>query len=201
MHQPIAWSLDPRGKERGVVKTLPLLLLVCLTAQTAVAAPAQILLLRHGEKPDSGDELSPKGWERAKALPALLAREEFAKYGPPVALFGMSPTKHRGAVRAIQTLKYLSEHLGVPIDQRFRRGEEKKLAHSLMEDPRYEGKLVVVCWEHRELSDILRALGMPDPPRYRGSRFDRAWLVKIDGGKVAGFQDLPQTLLPGDGEK
>ena len=38
-----------------------------LVASSAFAAPAQILILRHGEKPLSGNTLSAQGYQRAEA--------------------------------------------------------------------------------------------------------------------------------------
>ena len=38
----------------------------------AAAQPAQVLVIRHGEKPESGEHLSLKGQERAAALALIL---------------------------------------------------------------------------------------------------------------------------------
>ena len=39
--------------------------------ERASATPAEIIFLRHAEKPTEGSELNPRGWERAKALATL----------------------------------------------------------------------------------------------------------------------------------
>jgi hypothetical protein len=50
-------------------------------AQTSPASGETIVLIRHGEKPDSGlGQLTCKGLNRALALPALL----IGRYGKPV---------------------------------------------------------------------------------------------------------------------
>lgn len=181
----------------------------------ALSMPAHILLIRHGEKPDSGDELSPRGWDRAKALPSLFEREPYAGFGAPAALFGMAPksqdeiaaeppandgTKNEdeGSVRAIQTLKYVSEKFGLKIIDKYKKGDEQALADQLRTDDKLNGKFVVVCWEHKALTDLAADLGVDPAPKYPGSHFDRAWLLTMDGDKVARFQDLPENLLPGD---
>jgi hypothetical protein len=184
------------------MKTALLFLLSLLTlAPAAFAMPAQILLLRHGEKPAQGDELSPRGWERAKALPGLFERKPYSDFGAPAALFGMA-AKHgdSGSIRAIQTLKYVSERFRSPVDDRFRKGEEKELARELRNNHALDGKFVVICWEHKMLSDIAAALGVNPVPQYPGDRFDRAWLVTMEGDK-ASFRDLPEKLLDGDDDQ
>ena len=68
---------------------------VCtFAASFADAKPAKILLLRHAEKPDYGDDLSSRGWERARALPDLFkSRSEFSSLGAPAALYAMTPNQ------------------------------------------------------------------------------------------------------------
>ncbi len=172
--------------------------------------PSHILLIRHGEKPDSGPELSPQGWERAKALPAMFDRQPYKDFGVPAALFGMG-AKEKSAleggnensddttsVRAIQTLKYVGERFGLPVIDKYRKGDEQELADYLRNDKSLDGKFVVICWEHKALSDLANDFGVSPVPKYPGDHFDRAWLLTMDGEKVQSFQNLPEKVLPGD---
>ena len=75
-----------------------------LATQSLWSMPAQILLMRHGEKPVVGNELSPQGWRRAQALPTLFSRPELRRFGLPVGLYAMAPSHPGGSIRAIETL-------------------------------------------------------------------------------------------------
>jgi hypothetical protein len=176
--------------------------LAFLAPLSVSAAPAEILLLRHAEKPEQGPHLSEKGWERAKALPALFARPELRRYGAPAALFAMAARHEGGSVRAIETLKYVSEGLHLPLDTRFTRDEVGPLVDAILHDRSLDGKLVVVCWEHEVLTEIAEELGVKDAPDYPGKKFDRAWLLTFgEEGRRPELTDLPEHLLPGDDER
>ena len=118
------------------------LLLISLMSETLFAMPSQILLMRHGEKPDAGNELSEQGWQRAKALPELfLNRNEFRKYGFPVALYAMSPDKPGGSIRAIQTLKFVAEKLNLPLKTNFTRDQVNELINNIKNNKNYNKDL------------------------------------------------------------
>ena len=64
--------------------------------QTPLARPAQIILLRHGEKPadESNPHLSAEGRARAQALVSFLTTSPgLMTNGLPVALFAAQPTR------------------------------------------------------------------------------------------------------------
>jgi hypothetical protein len=60
----------------------------------------------------------------------------------------------------------------------------------------YEGKTVLICWEHHAIRDLARELGVQDAPDFPG-RFDRVWVISWHNGK-AKLRDLPQQLMQGD---
>ncbi len=176
-------------------------LLAILLSGTATAMPAQILLLRHAEKPDQGDELSAKGWARAKALPKLFyERPEFQAYGLPVALYGMGrESPSNGSVRSMQTLQFVSTDLHLPVISDFVKGDERELVSAIRSNRELDGHLVVICWEHKMLTEIASYLHVDPLPYYPSEKFDRAWLLTMNGERTPSFQDLPELLLPGDG--
>ncbi len=176
------------------------LITLLLTTQTLLAMPAQILLIRHGEKPDQGNELSQQGWLRAKALPNLfLKRTDFSTYGLPAVFYAMSPSKLGGSVRAIQTVKFASEQFHVPVETRFTRDQVSELVANIKNDQSLNGKMIVICWEHKVLLDIAAQLGVKQNLSWPSEQYDRVWNLTFDNqGKLKKFQDLPQRLLPSD---
>ncbi len=180
------------------------LVLYLVALQLAAARPAQVVLLRHAEKPadESNLHLSPRGEQRAKALPTLFTRDPaLTNHGAPVALFAARPTRKGHSARPGETLAPLSRALRVPIQTPFPAKDADRVAKTILKDPAYDGKTVVVCWVHDELPALAEALGVkPRPPDWRGHVFDRMWVISY-AGKQATLQDLPQNLLPGDSRR
>lgn len=169
-----------------------------------VAQPAQILILRHGEKPDepAALHLSPRGQMRANALPSLLGKGSFLTSNAPVAAIYASRATKRGAgQRPGETVAPLARSLGVPLQTPFLTEQYAQMAHSILSNPAYRGKTVILCWTHHDLADLAGALGAdPKPPKWKEDVYDRVWRVSFEGGRVC-FQDLPQRLLRGDAKK
>lgn len=174
-----------------------------LLSETLFAMPAQILLMRHGEKPVVGNELSEQGWLRAKALPQLfLDRAEFQRYGLPVALYAMSPNKEGGSLRAIQTLKYVSKQLNLPMETDFTRDQVDELINNIKNNKSYDNKMIVICWEHKVLVKIANRLGLNEVSQWPSEQFDRIWSLNFSPeGTLTGFKNLPEKLLPTDSQE
>src|SRR6266853_3476018 len=97
-----------------VMKIKRLILPVLLAAQGVMAQPAQIILIRHGEKPEDPEavHLSKAGEKRARELvPFLTTDPEMTKHGLPVALYATKTTKHGHGQRTQETITPLSKHL------------------------------------------------------------------------------------------
>jgi hypothetical protein len=172
-----------------------------LTATAAHALPAQVLLIRHGEKPDEGNELSAKGWLRAKALPQLFHRAEFSRNGAPAVVFAQKPKSDGGQSRPFHTLQFVASEFHLTVDVDFARDDVDGITHDVLKNPAYNGKFVVICWEHKVLEDIAAALGVQPKPNYPKEHFDRAWLLTYSGKDATPkFEDLPEHLLPGDSD-
>jgi hypothetical protein len=131
---------------------------------TAVAAPLRIILLRHGEKADSW-ELCSVGQERANALAAYYlgrnaAQSLFGQGEAPAAF--LSITLHTLELAApaaaswgLPLTLYAVVPDGTPKDGKDaalnRRTQEA--AHDLMTNPLWQGKTVVMVWEHKHIAD------------------------------------------------
>lgn len=178
-------------------------------AGPAFAAPAQVILIRHGEKPENGGQLNPQGFKRAEALVKFFKSEPAVlRYGTPIAIYAAGPKNEDSSVRSIQTVTPLARALNLQIDSRFTRGQTHKIVADLMENPAYEGRMVLICWQHKNLVEI--ALNLAEynnstqaaiPLLWPDETFDRAWILDLSDGKVTSFKNLPQRLLPGDSLK
>ena len=159
----------------------------------ASSGPATIMLIRHGE--DGGDvnyHLSPEGAKRAQALAQL--------FGPrlPKPDIIIATRASKASDRPMETVEPLAKVLHLPIDNRFKDDDYVTLAHDLLTDERYSGKVVLVCWHHGKMPKLARALGVNDAPKWPNSQFDHVWVIDYSKKGRARMDDLPQRLLPGD---
>jgi hypothetical protein len=189
---------------RPTLRSLGGLGLACVwlawAAVTASATPAEIIILRHAEKPAVGSELNARGWERARALPeSFLNDPRLLDHGRAVAIYVGAPPKPGGSVRSIQTMEPTSQALNLPLHREITRDEIDALAKAILGNPAYEGKTVVVCWEHKKIPGMLQALGCTTGPSFWADEvYDRYWIIDYAADHLTRFRNLPQRLLPGD---
>ncbi len=179
------------------------LLVLARGSVAATAAPAQIIFLRHAEKPEVGIELDERGRERAQALVGLFTKDaRVLERGPAAVIYAMKQAKPNTSIRAIQTVEPTARALGLPLDTRFTRDEIAAVARALLTDARADGKTVLVCWEHDAIPRIVKALGYAKcPAEWPGKSYDRLWILDLENGRPVRFRDLPQRLLSGDRKK
>jgi len=164
------------------------------------ATPAQIIFVRHAEKPAQGPELNARGWERAENLVLLFKVDERVReHGLPVAIFAASPQTPGGSIRSIQTMEPTSRALRIPLHRSIKRDDLAALVQAVRHDPGFSGKTVVVCWEHKKIPVMLALFGWKKGPTLWGDQvFDRLWILDFDHDRPVRFRDLPQKVLPGD---
>ena len=164
------------------------------------AMPAEVILLRHGEKPEQGNILSEQGFARAKALPDFFKNNIFVnRIGPNVSIYAMRPSRADGSIRAIQTMEPTAKALSVPLHEDFSKIQIDGLVNEIKTNSNYNGHTVVVCWEHKMIPLIAKALGAATAPQqWNGAVFDRAWVLEFDSIRVRNFKDIPEHVLPSD---
>jgi hypothetical protein len=182
----------------------PLFLVAVLAAAVpAAAAPAQVIIIRHGEKPASGPDLDEQGYARAQALVDFFEHApSVTRFGPPAAIYAMDPKDADGSQRPIETVTPLADALHLAIDADYKREKIPELVHDVMTNAAADGRTVLICWEHKAIPDIARAFGVASPPDWKGKVFDRAWVLTykgtVEGSAVWDFADVPEHVLPGD---
>lgn len=172
----------------------------------ALALPKAIILLRHAEKPEDPNDpgLSPRGWERARALPRIFTENtELKKLGPPDFLYAAGLKKITSSLRSIQTLQFVGEIYNLEVHQNYIRDDYVSLIHDINTNTLFDEKIIVICWQHDILTDFLNGFGIPQKIIYPKKIFDRIWLVTYDNAENEApiktiFTDMPQQLLSGD---
>lgn len=177
-----------------MIWTKSLILLVAVlplaaSAPAPVQRPANIILIRHGEKPaDPNDpHLAPAGVKRAEKLVAFVTRDPaMTALGTPVAVFATATTKGDDGQRTQETVAPLARALSLPVQTPYHGKDYAALAKQILANPAFAGKTVVVCWNHEEIPELAAALGVtPQPPKWKGSVFDVVYVISYRDGKVS----------------
>ena len=175
---------------------------------------------------DGGRHLSVRGSARAAAVPSLFIptlpqlscalhrhaldfvggyrqiplKGAASRFLTPNFIFATARSKH--SKRPIETVTPLATALNLPINDRFadRDPDIKMMAGAILNELAFAGKIVLICWHHGKIPDIVKALGISQPPKWDGKVFDRIWQVTFPRRKAT-LVDLPQQLLFGDSAK
>ena len=117
---------------------------------------AVILIIRHAEKPESGDGLAPAGQKRAEAYVNYF--KTFTVNSKPLhldALFATADSKNSRRPRL--TVEPLSRALHLPVNNRVKDKDFQQLVDELKS--RSHGKEILICWHHGEIPSLIRGLG------------------------------------------
>jgi hypothetical protein len=171
-----------------------------LLAANGYSGPAQVIIIRHGEKPPVGNHLNDRGRARAQALVGFFKNNpEVTQYGAPAAIYAMKPSSDDGSFRPIETVTPLSQSLGLSIIEDYAKKDGLAMIQAILSNASYAGKMVLICWEHHDIVNLVRYFGWDSgPDSWKGDVFDRAWILNFENRKLVSFKDVPQRLLPGD---
>jgi hypothetical protein len=180
--------------------------LLAVSTPCAIAAPARIIILRHGEKADAW-KLCEIGEQRAKALAlTYLGRDTvkslFAAGEEPAFFFAITPNTAALASPSVASWnKPIIFYSAMPksggSDDDFTAAlnqRTQEAARNVLANPTLDGKTVVMVWEHKHIADealeakhenepvTLRQLFkldiLPDVPKsWPGENYDYFWIV------------------------
>ncbi|MFO0966835.1 MAG: hypothetical protein U0793_14780 [Gemmataceae bacterium] len=167
-----------------------------LAGSGALAMPGQVLIIRHAEKGED-EHLSARGRERAAALAVyFLERAEVLEKGRPVAVYAQKSTMKRPSKRPVETVAPVAAALMQKVIV-YSHSDYLKMVEEIKTKREYEGKTVLICWEHTAIEDVAKAFGVKETPRWRGKDFDRVWVLTFSGDGVT-LRNLGQRLMFGD---
>ena len=178
----------------------------------AGATPAQVVIIRHGEKPAVGNQVTPQGCERAYSLPRFFDISAAVNaYGRPVAIYAQTPNKDDGSIRPSETVAPTAAEWGLNVNSNYTHKQYQAMADEILSSPDYDGKTVVIAWEHDAIPDLAQALGAPNsaPSDWPGDVFDQAWILNYNSGSSlerkpikpgvsASLSIVPEYVLPTD---
>ena len=167
------------------------------------ALPKQVIIIRHAEKYTTGPligQLDSQGLRRAGALASFFTELDPSTTNPPLFANGLPTVIFAGrpanlgtnnTIRCIQTISPTATTLQLPIHSPYTLGQEDELASFIMNNPRYDGENVLICWHHPDIGRLVEAFGYHFPlDPYPADRFDLVWLMTFPAPVP------PQTLTP-----
>jgi hypothetical protein len=103
--------------------------------------------------------------------------------------------------RTHQTIRGLSDRLGVEITADFAKGQEPQLATAVLNSGR---GAVLICWEHSHIPALASTLplvsGTVIPKSWPDDRYDVIWTFTLTADAAYAFGQVPQLLLSGDAD-
>lgn len=178
-------------------------LLMCVACQ-ACAHPAQVVIIRHGEKDFEGN-LNQKGLERAEGLSIYFENQpELQIYGYPVAIFAARPTQNTfpfnhddNTACCLQTMSPTAQLFKLPIHAGYAKSQEDEIAQFVLNYPPYKGKNILICWHNETIPRLAEAFGInPMTSFYPDDQFDQTWVITFI--PAPSLQIYHQRLLFGD---
>ncbi len=158
-------------------------------------AGATLLLVRHAEKPESGQGLTPAGEARAKAYASYF--RHFDVDGKPVRIDAVVATSDTPkSARPRLTVEPIAQALGLPVQQPFADEDVKGLADWLHAGaPR---RTVLIAWHHGKLPKLLDELkagcdGVV-PDKWPAEVYD--WVVVVRYGKDGASKSCKRVEEP-----
>jgi hypothetical protein len=210
-------KMNPAVDGKLLTCWLSLLLLVSackgLPAANATVSPpastehalsdATILIIRHAEKPPFGTGLSAEGEARAAAYVRYFQKlRQGSKPLIPEYIAAADDSDH--SQRSRLTVEPLAKSLGLKPDLRFQSKRPQDLVRELQSAP--HGKVLLVCWHHREIPDLLRQLGANPEGLLPGGEWPAqqfGWVLRLNydkNGRLIDSQSkrIKEHLMPTD---
>ncbi len=141
--------------------------------------PLNVIIIRHAEKPDKGDNLSCQGLNRAMQLPGVLVTQ----FGVPDYAYVPAPSvgKTTKSGRMMQTIWPLAVKYNLTVNSKYDVDQTSALAKNILK----RSGTVLVIWEHNNIADIAAALGAKTKSlNWPGSDYDTIWKITIKGSKA-----------------
>ena len=136
--------------------------------------PLRVIIIRHGEKPDSGFNLSCKGYNRSLALPGVL----ISLFGIPAYTYVpiIRTGKSTNSVRMYQTVIPFAVQYELVINSRHTETDTTGIAADILKK---KGTILVV-WDSKNIPPIARNLGLKNKVlKWEATDFDSIWIISF----------------------
>lgn len=154
----------------------------------------KVVIIRHAEKPEEGDNLCPKGLHRALALPAVLDTVTGVPDFTYVPRLNLGSTTR--SARMFQTVTPFAVQHNLTINTSYKQDDVAGLTADVM---RRSG-VVLVVWNHSNIPDMAKAFGVKEKMKWPHDDYDSIWVLEFrKKNKSPSIKILKQNIhLEGD---
>lgn len=185
---------------KSAIKLMMSAFIVMATMSSVQAAPKEIIIIRHADKLDqteTGPTLSAQGTMRSIKFSFYF----LDKYGEPDFIIAADDQKNNGkeiAIRSLQTVAPLANIMQArypdhyyPIIHPYPSDSYQELADYLLNNEKFDGKLVLICWSHQRIAKLATALGVSQPlPAWPKLDYDTVY--KLDYDRTGNFKKFTE---------
>lgn len=132
----------------------------------------KVVMIRHAEKPSTGDNLCPKGLERALLLPPVL--ENVVGIPDFTYIPAVNTGKTTRSVRMLQTITPFAVAHNLKLNSNYKNDAVLPLAKEIL---RKNGTVLLV-WEHSTIVQLARALGVNQNIKWKDDDYDSIWILE-----------------------
>jgi hypothetical protein len=144
----------------------------------------KVVIIRHGEKPKTGDNLNCMGLNRSQLLPKVMVD----KFGVPAFSYvpsvgADSASKH---ARMFQTITPLAVKYNLTINSKFNGKDSAGVANDII---KRKGTVLIV-WDHKSIVPLVHAFGVTEGLlKWADDDFDSIWIITFNNGQVVLTKD------------
>lgn len=154
-----------------------------------------ILMIRHGEKPETGTGLAPAGQMRAQAYSIYF--QNYALKGKNLKFsYLFASQDSQKSDRLLLTITPFSKAVGLPINHKHADSDYQKLADDLLQHPKYDNSNMLICWHHGKILDFANALGVNPASLPASATWPSKWPGSVFGWLLQLVYDANGNLVP-----
>lgn len=163
-------------------------------AGTAPDKSLKVVLIRHGEKPKKGDNLSCQGENRALKLPAIL----YQKFNKPNYSYvpALGHGESTSQARMFQTISPFAVKFNLVVNSKYDEKDYSNIAENVLN----KTGTVLMVWNHSVIPNLAKKFGIKNPPSWDDKDFDSIWIITYPNGKAVLLIDkegiTPSTDCP-----
>ena len=158
--------------------------------QVATSGQKKIILIRHAEKPQEGNNLSCMGLNRALQLADVISNK-FGKVNS-ILVPALNNGKSTNQARMFQTITPYAVKENMDINTKFNVTNIQDVARTLQN---MTGSTLVV-WEHNGIEKIVKTLGIAEKLKWDANDFDSIWIITWENGAPVLTKDA-EHIKPG----
>lgn len=138
----------------------------------------KVVIIRHGEKPEIGDNLSCEGENRALQLSKVL----YQKFSKPDYVYvpSLDMGKSITHARMFQTITPFAVKYNLTVNGKFDAHDYANIADNVLK----KTGTVLMVWEHSEIPSLAGTLGVRNPPPWDDKDYDSIWVITYPNGKA-----------------